>query len=65
MSANDTKIDWRCECGRLLGKRQGNLIHVQISDKYRYTIDGKVTCVCPRCGRLNSEQTQGGASGVK
>ena len=50
--------DWRCHaCDKLLAKRQGNQIHIQIGDKYRYVIDGKVTAICPRCESLNSEQT--------
>lgn len=50
--------DWRCHaCSKLLARRQGNQIQVQIGNKYRYVIDGKVTAVCPRCESLNSEQT--------
>ena len=50
--------DWRCHaCSKLLGKRQGNQLHIQIGDKHRYVIDGKVTSICPRCDALNSEQT--------
>ena len=50
--------NWLCHaCGKLLGKRQGNQLHIKIGDKHRYVIDGKVTSVCPRCGALNSEQT--------
>ncbi len=50
--------EWRCHaCNKLLAKRQGNQIHIQIGDKYRYVIDGKVTSVCPRCEALNSDQT--------
>lgn len=50
--------DWRCHaCGKLLAKRQGNQLHIQIGDKHRYVIDGKATSICPRCGALNSAQT--------
>jgi len=57
MNDNNAMTDWRCRCGRLLGKRQGNQIHIQISEKHRYAVDGKVTSVCPKCGSLNSDQT--------
>jgi len=59
MDSNIGKTDWRCKCGRLLGKRQGQQIHIHIGDRHRYIVDGKVTCVCPnpQCGALNSEQT--------
>jgi len=47
--------DWRCQdCGKLLAKCQGTQIHIQIGNKHRYVIDGKVTAVCPRCESLNS-----------
>lgn len=58
--------DWRCHsCDKLLAKLQGNQIHIQIGDKYRYVIDGKVTAICPRCESLNSEQTTVSVSAEK
>jgi phage FluMu protein Com len=58
LPSNQSVADWRChECGKLLAKRQGNQLHIEIAGKYRYIVDGRVTSVCPRCETLNSEQT--------
>jgi len=48
--------DWRCHaCGKLLGKRQGNQIHIQYKHGVHYIVDTKITGKCP-CGALNAEQ---------
>jgi len=50
--------DWRCnKCEKMLGKQQGNQLHIKIGDKHRYVVTGTVVSICPGCGASNSTQT--------
>lgn len=46
--------EWRCkQCGKLLGKIEGDRLHVRFARKHEYLMGPPVTATCWGCGTLN------------
>lgn len=46
--------EWRCkQCGKLLGKIEGDRLHVRFARKHEYLMRPPVTATCWGCGTLN------------
>ena len=45
--------EWRCSCGKLLGKLENNRLHIRIGREHQYTTGLPASSVCQRCKKLN------------
>ncbi|GAB4232368.1 MAG: hypothetical protein OHK0028_07790 [Deltaproteobacteria bacterium] len=46
--------EWRCkQCNKLLGKREGNRLHVRFARSHEYLVGPPVTATCWGCSTLN------------
>ena len=46
--------EWRCtQCGKLLGKTEGDRLHVRFARHHEYLMGFPVTAMCWSCGGLN------------
>ena len=46
--------DWRCSCGRLLGRQLlSGRIHLRLALGHEYIVSAPVTSLCPKCRTLN------------
>jgi len=51
--------EWRCTgCGKLLGMRRGERLHIRFARSHEYVVGLPATGVCRGCGTLN-EQASG------
>ncbi len=49
------QIDWRCaQCGQLLGRIDGQRLHVRFSRAHEYLCGFPVIATCRRCQTLNA-----------
>jgi len=62
--------EWRCtRCGKLLGLREGDRLHIRFARGHEYLVGFPVTSICRSCRTLNEltescseEQAQAAAS---
>jgi hypothetical protein len=46
--------DWRCvRCGKLLGRLEGDRLHIQFARGHQYVVGLPVSSVCRGCSTLN------------
>ena len=49
-----TSRDWRCSnCDRLLGRHEGERIHLKMDRAHEYLVSLPATATCRGCGALN------------
>jgi hypothetical protein len=49
----NSRDEWRCGCGKLLGVRRDGRMHVRFGHSHEYLVGFPVVATCRSCGTLN------------